>query len=144
MRKISLLPLFLPAVLVFFSSCKKESIYNTPASTPDETISVKIAPNQLYLMDLTGAATVSISRQAIHFLVSEAEVNTETGTPVYKYIPATDFIGNDEVVLVSTKTVTNYSANNSGGCHERNNDAATTTSTSTVNKNITLKITVDN
>ena len=95
-------------------------------------------------MDLTSAGTVSISKQAIHFLVSEAGVNNETGTPVYKYIPATDFTGNDEVVLASTETVTNYSANNSGGCHARNNDAATTASTSTVSKNITLKITVDN
>ena len=143
MKKTILLPFFLLAALVFLSSCKKESVSNTAAPTPDETINVKITPNQSYQMDLTNAGTVSISRQAIHFLVSEAR-NSETGAPVYKYVPATDFTGNDEVVLVSTKTVTSYSANNSsGGCHNANDGSAATT-TSTLSKNITLKITVDN
>ena len=143
MKKTILLPFFLLAVLVFLSSCKKESVSNTAASTPDETISVKITPNQSYQMDLANAGTVRISRQAIHFLVSEAR-NNETGTPVYKYIPATDFTGNDEVVLVSTKIVTNYSANNSsGGCHNAS-DGSSTAATSILSKNITLKITVDN
>lgn len=144
MKKTILLPFFLLAALVFLSSCKKESVSNTAAPTPDETINVKITPNQSYQMDLTNAGTVSISRQAIHFLLSEARLNSETGAPVYKYVPATDFTGNDEVVLVSTKTVTNYSASsNSGGCHNANDGSATTT-TSTLSKNITLKITVDN
>jgi len=48
MKKTILLPFFLLAVLVFLSSCKKESVSNTAASTPDETISVKITPNQSY------------------------------------------------------------------------------------------------
>ncbi len=144
MKKIILLPLFLPAVLVFLSSCKKESISTPTPSTLSETINLKVTPNQSYQMDLTNAGAVSISKQAIHFLVSETQVNSETGAAVYKYLPATDFIGNDEVDLVSIQTVTNYSGNSSGGCRSGNNGYVTTTSTSTVSKNIILKITVGN
>jgi hypothetical protein len=140
MRRLILFPLFSLGWLVFFSSCKKDPPDTMVISTPDQTINVKIAPNQSYQMDLTNAGTVSISRQAIHFIVSEAIVNNENGIPVYKYIPATDFTGNDEVVLLSTIPVVNYSAGNSGGCPGSNNTYSTSVST----KYIRLKITVGN
>jgi hypothetical protein len=140
MRKINLLLLFLPGVLVFYPSCKKESHDIMVISTPDETISVKIASNQPYQMDLTDAGIVSISKQAIHFLVSETMVNNETGAPVYKYVPATDFTGNDEIVLLSTKTVADYSTSTGGTCP----GGPTGYTTSTSIKHIRLKITVGN
>jgi hypothetical protein len=140
MRKIILFPLFLLGVLIVSPSCKKESHDKMVLSVPDETVNVKIAPNQSYKMDLADAGTVIISRQATHFLVSEAGVNNESNTLAYKYIPATDFTGNDEVVLLSTKTVTGNYANNSGGCSGGNNGAASFVS----NKYIRLIITVSN
>jgi hypothetical protein len=145
MRKIILLPLFFPAVIVFLSSCKKESVSNTAAPTiPGETINVSVAPNQLYQMNIADAGTISINKQANHFLVSEAQANSETGSAVYKYIPATGFVGNDEVVLISIKTVTNYSESGGGGCNQGDHVATTTATTSSYSKSITLKITVSN
>jgi hypothetical protein len=140
MRKINLLLLLVPGLLVFYPSCKKESYDIMVISPPYETISVKIAPNQPYQMDLADAGTVSISRQAVHFLVSETIVNKETGTPVYKYVPATDFTGNDDIVLLSTKTFANYSTSTGGTCP----GGPTGYTTSTSDKYIRLKITVGN
>jgi hypothetical protein len=140
MRKLTLLPFFLLGVMVFSLSCKKESHDMIPLSAPGETLNVKIAPNQSYQLDLADAGTVSISRQAIHFLVSDATANNENGALVYKYIPATDFTGNDEVVLLATKTVVNYTTSNNGGCPASGNGYTT----SVTNKSISLKITVGN
>jgi hypothetical protein len=140
MRKLILLLLSLPGVIVFSFSCKKESRDIPVTSTAGETITVRIAPNQSYQMDLTNAGTISISKQAIHFSISEAIVNNENGTQVYKYIPAKDFTGNDEVILLSNKTEENHSVTNSGGCPGRSN--AYTTSIET--KYTTIKIMVSN
>jgi hypothetical protein len=90
-------------------------------------------------MDLSNAGTVSILRQAIHFSVSETIVNNENGSQVYKYIPAKDFTGNDEVLLLSNKSEESHSVSNSGGC---GNSSAYTTSIGT--KYTTIKITVGN
>jgi hypothetical protein len=142
MKKLILLPLLLLGVMVLSLSCKKESRETKIKSTPDETINVKIALNQSYQLDMTNDGTVSISRQANHFLVSEAIGNNENGTKGYKYIPATDFTGNDEVLLSSTRTVQNYSPGNSSGCSGSGNSNSYTTSVST--KYTMLKITVSN
>jgi len=120
MRKLILLPFFLLGVLLFFPSCKKESHDTMGIITPDETMYVKIATNQLYQLDITDAGSVSISKQAIHFLVSETLEINESGTSGYKYIPATDFTGNDEVILLLTKNVRNNSVNNGGACQSGN------------------------
>ena len=140
MRKLILFPILFTGMIMFSFSCKKESRDLPVTDTDGETINVRIAPNQSYQMDLTNAGTVSISKQAIHFSVSEAIANNETGTQVYKYIPAKDFTGNDEVVLLSNKTEENHSVNNSGGCPGSSN--AFTTSIGT--KYTTIKIMVGN
>jgi hypothetical protein len=145
MRKIIVLPLFLLGVLAFFSSCKKEAVSNTPASIANEMVDVKITANQPYQMDLTSLGTVSIIKQAAHYLVSEAQVNSQTGAGVYKYVPSAGYVGNDEVQLVSFKSVTTYAdGSSSGGCHSSNHSTASIPSTSTVSQNITLQIVVSN
>jgi hypothetical protein len=140
MRKLILLPILLTCVIVFSFSCKKESRDTLVTSTTGETINVRIAPNQSYEMDLTNAGSVSIIKQAIHFSISEAIVNNEKGTQVYKYIPAKDFTGNDEVLLLSNKTEESHSVGNSGACS--GSSSAYTTSIGV--KYTTIKITVGN
>jgi hypothetical protein len=139
MRKLILLPILLAGIIVFSLSCKKESLDNLVPSTSGETINVRIAPNQSYEKDLTNAGTVSILRQAIHFSVSETIVNIESGGQVYKYVPAKDFTGTDEVLLMANKSEESHFGNDSGGC---GSSSAYTTSIGT--KYTTIKITVDN
>jgi len=139
MRKLILLPVLFTGMIIFSFSCKKGS-HDMVTDTDGETINVKIAPNQAYQMDLTGAGTISILRQAIHFSVSETIVNSENGTQAYKYVPAKDFTGNDQVELLSNKTEGSSSANNSGGCTGSGNSNTTPIGT----KFTTIKILVAN
>ena len=139
MRKPYFLPVLLPVLMVVFLSCKKESVTTLAPAAPGETIAVKIAPNQSYMLSLPEANNVSISRQAAHFSVSEALVNAENGSPTYRYIPAADFTGNDEIVLISSKTMINYSASGNGACGSGSSDSKTSSTNL-----ITLKITVAN
>jgi len=118
MRKIHFLPMLLLVLMVSFLSCKKESI-NTLSSSPantGETIAVKITPNQSYIFNQPDASNLSINRQASHFSVSEAVANTETGGFSYRYVPAADYTGVDEISLISSKTITNYSSSGESGC----------------------------
>lgn len=127
MKKQTLPLLVLTAVMVFFVSCKKESIQNETTSSV-QVIAVKISPNQSYQVNMPDAGNLNISTQANHFLVSEAHMDTESGQAVYKYIPATDFTGTDEVMLSSTKTITTY-ATGSGCSNPSNNTGGSVTTT---------------
>lgn len=139
MRKLILLPILLAGMIVFSLSCKKESRDNLVPSTSGETINVRIAPNQSYEKDFTNAGTVSIVKQATHFSVSETIMNIESSGQVYEYIPAKDFTGTDEVLLMANKSEESHFVNDSGGC---GNSSAYTTSIGT--KYTTIKITVGN
>lgn len=138
MKKQILPSLLLIAIVVFFVSCKKESMKPAPVVPSTEVVQVKISPNQTYQADMNDATKISIAKQAIHFSVSEALVNGENGAPGYKYVPAADFTGSDEVTLISSKTETSYFSG--GGCSNGNSNEHTTVTT----KYITLKITVGN
>ena len=139
MRKICFLPMLLLVLMVSFLSCKKESINTLSTANPGETIAVKITPNQSYILNQPDASNLSISRQASHFSVSEALANTETGGFSYKYIPAADYTGVDEISLVSSKTITNYSTSGQSGCGSGSSDNKTSGTSF-----ITLKITIAN
>jgi hypothetical protein len=141
MKKQILPLLVIAAMMVFFVSCKKESIQNTIAQSTDQVINVKISTNQSYQVNMSDASNLSISRQAGHFLTSEALIDAESGIAIYKYKPAADFTGTDEVLLLSTKTVTTYSAGSSSGCPSQGNGGSTNSSVTTT-KYVTIKIAV--
>jgi hypothetical protein len=140
MRKLILLPFLLTGMILFSFSCKKESRDIPAPSAVGEMINVRIAPNQPYQMDLTNAGTVSISKQASHFSMSETIMNNENGSQSYKYIPAKDFAGNDEVVLLSNKTEENLPVISGGGCPGNSNGYTTPMGT----RYTTIKIMVSN
>ena len=132
-----ILPTLLIVVVGLFVSCKKESVKPAPVVPSTEVVNVKIAPNQSYQADITDATKITIAKQAAHFSVSETFASGEKGAPVYKYVPAADFAGSDEVTLVSSRVEVNYF---SGGCSPDNGAGHATVTT----KYITLKITVAN
>jgi hypothetical protein len=138
MRKKHSSSLLLLVLIVSFLSCKKESVNMLSPVGPGETIAVKIAPNQSYILNLPDLSNLSINRQAAHFSVSETLANAENGSFSYRYIPAADFTGADEITLVSSKTIT--SSSSEGGCNTGSSDSKASSSTNL----ITLKITVAN
>ena len=85
-------------------SCKKDS--TTEPNT--KTIDVVLKVNQSYKYDLGGFGIeegAGIVTQASHFLISTAHRDTSGASPniFYNYIPATNFIGTDEVTLKSER-----------------------------------------
>jgi hypothetical protein len=112
MRKM-LFPTGLLSVLVLLQSCSKESQSDMVVAPSQKIINAKIAPNGTYLLNLDNMSDVKVYKQALHFKTSQTETDLKSGLPVYKYIPASDYLGDDEVVLSSTKTVMTSSG---GGC----------------------------
>ena len=142
MKKSYSILLFAMVLLILSSSCKKESatIRNNTSTTAQETISVKISSNQSYEIILAEAVSASISKQASHFSVSETHLNSETGMPVYSYIPAANFTGTDEVILSSTMKYSSIANSIGSGCPSSGNAG----NTGTFIQYTTLKITVGN
>ena len=85
-------------------SCKKDSTIEANTKTIDVTLKV----NQSYQYDLGGFGIeegAGIATQASHFRISTTYRDSSGTTPniFYKYIPATNFVGTDEVTLKSEK-----------------------------------------
>ena len=92
MRKLFLFSAVLLGAIIVFPSCSKQS--SSAAITPMSTniINATVAPNAAYELSLDNSAnaTISISKQASHFMVSQTELNSKSGFTVYKYVPAAD------------------------------------------------------
>jgi len=99
---------------IIFSSCKKDSDPDCDLPTPNQ-INVKLSANETYQFDLGNFGDeegASISRQATFFSVSTLEREINTGKVIYKYIPATNFVGTDEVQIKSDRGSNGASPNN--------------------------------
>ena len=105
MRKLFLFPAVLLGILVVFQSCSKQSTNQIVAPMRTNIVNATIAPNGSYQLRIENSGNVSISMQASHFQVSQTEPDSKSGVIVYKYIPAADYRGTDEVVLSNTKTI---------------------------------------
>jgi hypothetical protein len=138
MRKLFLHPAVLLCVLIVFQSCSKQYATETVAPASTSVVNATVAPNGSYQLpiDNSGIVTISISRQASHFQVSQTELDSRTGFIVYKYVPAVDYRGTDEVLLSTTKTSV---VTGSGCINHGSNSESTVTSTSytTIKLNIT-------
>lgn len=133
MKQLLSLSIILYSVLLVNESCSKESHdrITTPV-VPDQTINATVLTNNAYVLNVNSIASVSINKQAAHFLVSQTEVDAKNGTPVYKYIPEKDYTGTDEVVLRTSTTT--YGSSNSGGCSGGNSNHSSTSYSSIVIK----------
>src|SRR5450755_3662385 len=105
MRKLFLFPAVLLGVMVVFQSCSKQSVRETVAPMTTNVIKATILPNGSYQLPIDNSGNISISMQASHFQVSQTELDSKSGFTVYKYVPAADYRGTDEVVLSNTKTI---------------------------------------
>ena len=103
MKKNCILGIFF-GLTTLTQSCKKSS-----TSEPIiQTINADIKVNQSYQLDLGGFSVeedAGISKQATHFLVSSVSKYSSGNFAniIYKYTPAANFVGKDEVELTITK-----------------------------------------
>ena len=122
-----------------FQSCSKKSdemLISPQISSTANIINATIKSTGIYQLSLSNVQNLTIAKQASHFQISEAGYDSKTGLMVYKYIPAQDYIGSDEVLLSTSKVV----SSGIGGCHNDNSHASSTVTTS----NISVKINVTN
>ncbi len=136
MRKPYFFAAILLGILPVFQSCSKESANDMIVAAPANIINATIAYNKTYQL-IFNSGEVNISKQALHFKISKVESGTENGSIIYKYTPAPDFTGADEVVLSVTKTF----ATENGGCNTNSNSDARNTSLSTSYTTIKINIT---
>ena len=124
--------------LILLQSCSKESANEMLVSPQISTtnINASVKSNGTYVLNLDKLENVTITKQASHFQISEAGLDNKTGFLAYKYQPALDYTGSDEVLLSSSKKVVSTSM---GGCNNGSNDYRTST---TVTSNIRIKINV--
>ena len=104
-----------------FISCSKHSNNNLVAPPqPDQLIQINVASGQSYTFVAGPSGTLTVSRQASHFQVSQAGPD-ENGLVVYKYISTAGYVGSDEVSLQYSQAAPT-SENNSGcpGSHTDN------------------------
>jgi hypothetical protein len=86
-------------ITLFLSSCRKNKEKETTL-----LVEATIKVNQLYeyyLGNFGDEEGATITRQASNYLVSATNRDIATGNIVYKYIPALNFIGTDEVEIRS-------------------------------------------
>ncbi len=127
--------------VVLLQSCSKQSsdemLISPQSNNTANGIEATVKSNALYQLNLSDFNNVAILKQASHFQISQAGIDSKTGSMVYKYTPAQDYTGADEVMLTASKTV----AVTGSGCSNGNNHTSTT---STVTSNISIKINVTN
>lgn len=111
------------AIILIFSSCSKQSVNDSiaPASTSvTNVVNAIIDPGQEYEFAVGDAGEVSISKQALNYLISKTELDSKTGKTVYHYTPALNYFGSEEVILANRKTIYTSSTNACNNGDRRN------------------------
>ena len=111
MKNIFGLLTILFGLMFLIQSCKKDS---TPKPMT-QTIIQTLRANQSYQFDLGNFGDeegASISKQATNFSTSSVDREIYTGKVIYKYVPATNFVGTDEVEIKSARGSDGASLNN--------------------------------
>ena len=80
-----------------------------------QSITQTLRANQSYQFDLVNSGDeedASISKQVTNFYTSSVDKDINTGKVIYKYVPATNFVGTDEVEIKSAIVSDGASPNN--------------------------------
>jgi hypothetical protein len=114
---------YVAALLVLsasIESCKKEQLGNSivPAQ-PNQYINATVASGETFTFVAGSAGTLSVSKQALHFQVSETL--NENGSVYYNYKPSAGYIGSDEVALAYLSAAAAPGINSSSECPASHN-----------------------
>ena len=121
---------------LLFPSCSKQTGNELIVPVSPNIIEARISPNQSFLLNLNSVSG-SIVKQALHFLVSKTELDEKSGSMVYEYVPATNYVGTDEIVISKSQVVNNRNT----GCQNNHNDNSSARTSTTFT---TIKITIAN
>ena len=109
---------------ILMISCKKEQLGRSITSAqPNHYIDASVAPGETFTFVAGSTGTLTVSKQALHFQVSEAL--NENGSVYYNYKPVAGYIGADEVALMYLSDPAAPGLSSSTGCPASHNDLAT-------------------
>jgi len=120
MQKTFVYPAALLIASVLIVSCKKEQLPNSikPAQ-PNQYMNASVVAGETFTFVAGSTGTLSVSKQASHFQVSEAF--NENGSVYYNYKPLAGYIGADEVSLMYVSDATAPPGlSTSSGCPSHN------------------------
>jgi hypothetical protein len=121
MQKTFVYPAALILLLVLTVCCKKEQLGKaaTPAQ-PSQYIDASVASGETFTFVAGSTGTLSVSKQASHFQVSEAL--NENGSVYYNYKPKAGYIGADEVALMYLSDAAAPGVSSGTGCPANHNN----------------------
>ena len=136
MRNTFVYPFALLLLSVAMVSCKKEQLGNSiiPAQ-PNQYIDASVASGETFTFTAGSNGTLSVSKQALHFQVSETL--NEKGSIFYNYKAAAGYLGADEVTLTYLLDSTEPGINTSAGCPASHNTPVSAMSTIVIKLNVT-------
>ena len=135
MRNTFVYPFALLLLSVAIVSCKKERLGNSiiPAQ-PNQYIDASVASGETFTFTAGSNGTLSVSKQALHFQVSETL--NEKGSIFYNYKAAAGYIGADEVTLTYLSDATEPGISSSTSCPAKHNTPVSAMSTIVIKLNV--------
>lgn len=137
MKKTFVYSAALLLMFVLMISCKKEQLGKSVVPVqPDQYVNASVATGETFKFVAGSTGSLSVSKQALHFQVSEAL--NEKGSIYYNYKPIAGYIGSDEVSLMYLSDATAAPGiSTSSGCPASHNTPA-----SSAMSMIVIKLTV--
>jgi len=137
MKKSFVYPAAVSLLVVLMISCKKEQLGRSVApAQPSQSIDASVAAGETFTFVAGSTGSLTVSKQALHFQVSEAL--NENGSVYYNYKPKAGYIGSDEVSLtyLSESAAPGISVSSSG-CPASHNTPSNAMSTILIKLNVT-------
>jgi hypothetical protein len=135
MQKTFVYPAALFCLMLATIACKKDqqNSFIIP-SLPSQTINASVVTGENFTFVAGTSGALSISKQALHFKVSETA--NENGSVYYNYHPAAGFIGADEVTLAYVTQASSPVSISGTGCSSNHSTSSSSMQTIVIKLNV--------
>jgi hypothetical protein len=131
MKKTFVYPVALSLLFLLVISCTKEQLgRSTRPEQPNQSIEASVVPGETFTFVAGTTGSLSVSKQALHFQVSEAL--NENGSIHYNYQPKAGYFGTDEVTLMYLSNAAAPGISSNTGCPASHNNPASSNAMSTI------------
>jgi len=131
MKKTFGYPAALALLFLSVISCTKEQVATAIAPIqPNQSIEANVTPGETFTFVAGTTGSLTVSKQALHFQVSEAL--NENGSIYYNYQPKAGYFGTDQVTLMYLSEAAAPGISTAGGCPASHGTPVATNAMSTI------------
>jgi hypothetical protein len=131
MKKTFVYPAALSLLFLLVISCTKEQLGRSlRPEQPNQSIEASVVPGETFTFVAGTTGSLSVSKQALHFQVSEAL--NENGSIHYNYQPKAGYFGTDEVTLMYLPDAAAHGISTNTSCPSSHDNPASSTAMSTI------------